>query len=150
MSQFRLATLLKLRIDERDRRRLELAQAHEAERLLQAQSEGLSGQQDSLRALAEQAVQPGTANMETLLQINRHQAQLSIQQRTLDNQIRQVSVEAERRREALVEADRQVKVLEKLREKQEEQATTAELQREIKQFDEAALMNFRRQMEASS
>ena len=56
-----------------------------------------------------------------------------------------VLAEIERRQTALVEADREVKVLEKLRERQQQQHAADAMQREAKQLDEAGLRGFTRQ-----
>jgi flagellar export protein FliJ len=55
---------------------------------------------------------------------------------------------AERRREALVEANRQVRVLELLREKQAAAALAAEEAREAKELDEISLVGHVRREEA--
>jgi flagellar FliJ protein len=146
---FRLATLLKLRIDDRDRRRRELAQALEAQRILEEQIAALEAERTSMQTLIGQRVRPGSADVDGLLQINRYQIQLIGQRKTLDGQVAQVVAEAERRRQVLVEADRQVRVLEKLREKQAETAAEAALRQEIKDFDEASLVAFRHRQEAT-
>jgi flagellar export protein FliJ len=60
-----------------------------------------------------------------------------------------VQAEVERRRLALVEADRQIRVLEKLREKQEEAYRTDELRREQQMLDEQAILGFGRRKDAA-
>jgi flagellar export protein FliJ len=56
-----------------------------------------------------------------------------------------VGAEIERRREVLVEADRDVRVLEKLREKQTERHRYEENRREIRQLDEVAQLRATRE-----
>ena len=146
---FRLATLLKLRIDDRDHRRRELAQALEAQRILEEQIAALEAERTAMQTLIGERVRPGSTDVDALLQINRYQIQLIGQRRTLDTQVAQIVAESERRRQVLVEADRQVRVLEKLREKQAEAATEAALRQEIKDFDEASLVAFRQRQEAT-
>lgn len=147
MPQFRLATLLKLRLDERDRRRLELAQAEEAERLLSEQQTAAENDLREHRLQVGKMTQAGRLNVEAVLQANRYEIVLRGRIRELTAQHEQVAAEVERRRQVLVEADRQVKVLEKLRENQEAAAVVAELSREAKELDEAALLSFRRREE---
>ncbi len=147
---FRLATLLQIRLDDRDRRRRELAQALEAQRMLEEQIAGVEAQRRDMVTLVGERVQPGNADVDVLLQINRYQIQLVSTRKTLDTQVAQVVAEAERRRQVLVEADRQVKVLEKLREKQAEAAVAEALRQEVKEFDEASLIAFRQRQEARS
>jgi flagellar export protein FliJ len=50
-----------------------------------------------------------------------------------------VTAEVDRRRQSLVEADREVKVLEKLREQQLARHNTEQAKREIKQLDAVAI-----------
>jgi flagellar export protein FliJ len=63
----------------------------------------------------------------------------------LAGQIEQVRAEVERRRAVLVEADRQVRVLEKLREKQQSAHTQREDKLAQKILDEQAAIGFLRQ-----
>src|SRR5262245_23482947 len=135
---FRLQTLLRLRVAERDERRADLAKALRAEVLLKQQAGQLAAEQAALVDRQRTLKSPGAANVDELLSTHRYTAVLAGQARQVASQIAQVASEAERRRLALVEADRQVKVLEKLRDKQ---AAAAKLQAErqaAKQFDELA------------
>lgn len=141
--KFRLATLLKLRLDERDRRRNDLAQAMEAERVLQTRLADLDQEIAAVRANSA-ATKLGPINVDDLLQSNRYELMLRAQRKGLEGQIAQVRAEIERRRQALVEADRNVRVLEKLRERQLEAAAAEELRLEAKSFDEIALIGYRR------
>lgn len=135
---FRLQTLLKLRDQARDGRRAELAKAYEAERVLNGKKEELAGQQEELaRSIREQS-QPGVVDVDALLNMHRHEAMLSAHQRTLAQQYERLAPEIERRRQALVEADRQVKVLEKLKDKQQRRHREQEDRREAKVLDEVA------------
>ena len=150
MPKFRLATLLKLRLDERDRCRLALAQAQEAERLLAEQRGGIERELQAHRTNLGKLTQRGSANVDAVLQANRYEMVLRGQLREIAAQFAQVTEEVERRRLVLVEADRQVRVLEKLRENQAAEAVTAELAAEAKELDESALIGFRRKAEANA
>ena len=57
----------------------------------------------------------------------------------------QLNEEIERRRAALVEADREVRVLEKLRERKWSEHQTAELRHELRQLDEVAVQRWQRE-----
>lgn len=141
--KFRLATLLKLRLDERDRRRNDLAQAMEAERVLQTRLADLDHEIAAVRENSA-ATKLGPINVDDLLQSNRYELMLRAQRKGVEGQIAQVRAEIERRRQALVEADRNVRVLEKLRERQLEAAAAEESRLEAKEFDEIALIGYRR------
>src|SRR5262245_40052555 len=118
MFHFRLQTLLRLRLAERDQRRADLAKAIRAEEMLRGEDEVLVRQQSQAAARGRELKSPGAADVDLLLQTHRYEVVLAAQRRQLAAQIAQVQAEAERRRLALVEADRQVRVLEKLRERQ--------------------------------
>ncbi len=149
MFRFRLETLLRLRLAERDQRRAELAKALRAEELLRGEERTLEDQQIEAAARSRQLKSPGAANVDALLEIHRYEAVLAAQRQLLKQQIAQVEVETERRRQALVEADRQLRVLEKLRERQAD-IWKKETEREaVKQFDELAIIGYGRQREAA-
>ena len=61
-----------------------------------------------------------------------------IHRQELSQQEKAVAAEIEKRREALAEANREVRVLEKLKEKQHHRYQQEENRREIKLLDEAA------------
>ncbi len=92
---------------------------------------------------------PGAGNVDALLQTHRYEIVLTARLRQLAAQFAEVAAEVERRRLALVEADRQVRVLEKLRERQAAAYQKQEEQREAKQFDELAIQGFLRQQEVT-
>jgi flagellar protein FliJ len=145
MFRFRLQTVLKLRIAERDERRGELAKALRAVEILQERrqelGEEMRGNQESARKLAE----PGSANIDRILQTQRYEAILKGTLAQLVLQERQVSEEVDRRRQALMEADRQVRVLEKLAERKREEHQRQEQRQEMKLLDEAAAVTYIRQ-----
>ncbi len=142
---FRLQTLLRLRIAERDERRGELAKALRAEALLAAEQERLSGEQRESAERQRRLKSPGAVNVDDLLSTHRYEVVLAAQERQLAAQAAQVAAETERRRLAVVEADRQVRVLEKLRERQAAAARKQAERREAKQYDEVATVGFLRQ-----
>jgi flagellar export protein FliJ len=142
--RFRLSVLLKLREQERDQRRMEHAQALEAERILLGRRHEIVVERRASEGAARQAKSPGIANVDGLQQLQRYLLLLQAQIAGLDKQIEQVKSEVERRRQALVEADRQVQMLEKLREKQLAAHERAALAHEAKEFDELAIGGFNR------
>jgi flagellar FliJ protein len=145
---FRLATLLKLREQTRVERRRELAQAFEAERILRDRAAQMQSDIESTQQRTRMAAQ-GSVNVETLLNARRYELTVKGQLAEIQRQIAQVLEEIERRRHALLEADRGVKVLEKLRELQAAQHASLEQKRENRQLDEAGLRGFVRRQEAT-
>ena len=149
MFHFRLETLLRLRLAERDKRRAELAKALKAEAMLRDQERAIRDEAATLAARGRQLKSPGTADVDALLQTHRYEIVLAARIRQLAAQIAQVAAEAERRRLAVVEADRQVRVLEKLRERQAAAQYREDQRQAAKQFDEAAVLGFVRRQEVT-
>jgi flagellar FliJ protein len=150
MFHFHLQTLLHLRLAERDERRAELAKALRAEAVLREEEQKLIEQQADQAAMARKLKSPGAANIDALLETHRYEAVLAGQRRRLTEQIAQVQAETERRRLALVEADRQVRVLEKLRERRAAAWQRQAERKEAKQLDEQAGIGFLRRQEAKA
>jgi flagellar export protein FliJ len=136
---FRLQSLLKLRAAHRNRRREELADAFRVERTLLGQLEMIDDQIRQNRDVSRAAAQPGTLDVDHLLGSHRHELLLTTRQRQLQRQRDQVQAEIERRRQLLVQAERAVKILENLREKQAVQHAATEQRAEMRQLDEVAL-----------
>src|SRR5262245_60427617 len=138
MHHFRLQTLLRLRVAERDERRADLAKALRAEEMLRAEQARLGTEQATLAERQRTLKSPGAANVDALLSTHRYAVVLAAQERQLDEQLAKVAAEIERRRQVLVEADRQVRVLEKLRERQAAAAKIQDERLASKQMDEVA------------
>jgi flagellar FliJ protein len=149
MSQFRfrLETLLRLRIAERDQRRSDLAKALRAEDLLRSEESRLTTERAAVAVQARRQKSPGAANVDALLQMHRYEVVLSAKARQLAGQLAEVAAECERRRAALVEADREVRILEKLRERQAVAHRQDQERREVKRFDELAMIGYSRRKE---
>jgi flagellar FliJ protein len=84
------------------------------------------------------------ADISGLLASHRYELVLKSRAMQLAEQIVQVQGEVERRRLALVEADRQVRVLEKLRERRRVEHAAGEARLEQRQLDEQAILGFHR------
>lgn len=136
--KFRLATLLRLREAARDERRRELAEAYRVDDLLRQRLDGVSGQLGRLQDHCRKLTGPGAVDVDRLVEAQRYELALKAQRSQLGQQREAVAAEIERRRGALVEANRDVRVLEKLRENQVRQHGREENRREIKQLDEVA------------
>lgn len=117
---FRLQSLLNLRVAERGRRRAELAAALRAERLVEQQIHGLHQTVRQTRRGLRKDACPGTVNVNRLLDAQRYELVLNAQIDQMQRQLEQVSQEVARRRQILVEASRTVRMLEKLRDRRQE------------------------------
>jgi len=139
--QFRLATLLRLREAARDERRNLLAEALRAEELVVRRIAELDGELAALRAQRLHAARPGeTVDVDSLNDTARYEMILKLERQSADQQRQVVAAEAEKRREALVAADREVRVLERLRETQLERHRQEEDRREFQRLDELAVI----------
>lgn len=134
--RFRLETLHRLRTAERDRRRAELAQAHQAAEILDQQRTQIEAEQEATKEEARRLVSPGSADIDALLRVHRHELILKAELRQLAAQRAQVEAEIQRRRQVLVEADRQVRVVEKLHERKLAEHHKKEDRIEVRLLDE--------------
>ncbi len=144
--KFRLATLLRLREVARDQRRADLAEAYRADDLLQEQLDLITGQRRALAERCREVVGPGVVDVDQLVEAQRFELTLDAQCKYIEGQREKITEEIERRREALVGANREVRVLEKLREKQTQRHRREENRRETKSLHEVAVLRAAREM----
>jgi flagellar export protein FliJ len=139
--QFRLATLLKLHEATRDERRSQLTEALRAEQVVVERIAQLDGELAALRAERLRATRAGaTVDIDALSDGARYEMILKLERQSADQQRQVVAAEADRRRAALVAADREVRVLERLRETQLERHRQEEERRERIRLDELAVL----------
>lgn len=139
--QFRLATLLRIREHERQQRQAELAQALEAEHIMQQQVDGIAAEIAQAKEVRRRLTAPGALAVDQVVEQQRYGLHLLLQSASAAEKLGQVKAEAERRRAILVDANRQVRVLEKLRERQSTAHEASLLLAEQKQLDEVATRN---------
>ncbi len=144
--QFRPATLLRLREARRDERRTQLAEAQRAEQLVVQRIAELDAELEALRLRRLDAARPGSnLDVDLLTDAARYEMILKAQRQSADQQRQAVVAETQRRRAALVAADREVRVLEKLRETQRVRFDQEAARRETKRLDELSVMRFERE-----
>jgi flagellar protein FliJ len=136
--KFRLATLLRLREATRDERRAALADAYRVDELLGQRLKDLAREIDGLKGLCRRMAGPGSVDVDRLVEAQRYDAALRIQNTQLMRQRASVAAEIQRRRLALLEADRDVRVLEKLRDKQGDNYRRDQERQDVKRLDEVA------------
>lgn len=136
--KFRLSTLLRIRESTRDERRAELAQAYQAEEIVAGEQDRIKGELAALEVDSRRAALPGAIDVDQLLETRRYRLLLDAQKQHVAGQRDTVGAEVERRRQNLVEANREVRVLEELREKQHVRHRKEEDRLETKQLDEVA------------
>lgn len=136
--RYRLATLLRLKESARDEKRAQLAEAYRAAEILVERLREVDDELAVTRTQAQQIAQTGTIDIDYLMNSHRYERVLRAQRNMIEQQQQQIAAEVERRRIALVEADRQVRVLEKLREKKLHEHVQREDRRDQKLMDELA------------
>jgi flagellar protein FliJ len=141
--KFRLATLQKVREATRDQQRASLAEAFRAEQVLAENRAQLVVEEQELRALQRSATDGRYLDVNRLLEAQRYELLLKAQSQELAKQALLLAAETERRRQALVEADREVRVLERLDERHRRAHTREAERAETKRLDEAATVRWR-------
>ncbi len=136
---FRLEPILKLRMTARDRCRESLAAAYHAEQIIQQQLEAVRQTIRQSERMRRRLSNPGHINVDRLLDTHRYEMTLESQVTEMERKRSQVQAEIQRRREALVEADREVRLMEKLRAKKQFAYRQREAKTEIRELDEVAL-----------
>ncbi len=148
--RFRLTTLLRLRLAERDERRGDLAKALAAAEILRGQRQSLAAESQENQALLRRLAGAGSGNVDGMIHAHRYVAILNARSLQLTAQESQVEREIERRRQVLVEADRQVRVLEKLQSRQKAEHQRRIDKIEAKQLDEVGAVGHFRQRRAGT
>jgi flagellar export protein FliJ len=143
--KFRLETLRKVRQALRDERRLALAEAFRADELLTERQAELAAERLQLRALQQSAASGQFLDVNRLLEAQRYELVLRARAQETANQRALLETETERRRQALVESDRDVRALDLLDERQRTEHRQGSLRNESKQLDEIAVQRYVRQ-----
>jgi flagellar export protein FliJ len=136
--RFRLETLQKLRVAQRDQQRVALADAYRAEQILVDRRAALEGEMVELRDSQRAAMTGRYVDINQLVESQRYEMVLEAQQRQIAEQAGRLAVEVERRRQNLMEADRGVRVLDKLDERRRAEHRRQQDRWENKQLDEVA------------
>lgn len=134
--QFRMHTLLRLRELARDRRRVELAELQRDDARLENQLARLAAMQENALRDCRAACGPGEVDMVGWAEAQRFAAALRIDAAQLQRRRETLQTELQRRRLAAIDADRDVKSLEKLREYQLDAHRQEEHQQANKQLDD--------------
>jgi flagellar export protein FliJ len=136
--RFRLETLLKLREARRDQQRTALAEAFRAEQVLADNRKALADERLALLSVQRSATAGRYLDVNRLLEAQRYDLVLRSSEQELNRQEKLLAVEIERRRLALVEADREVRTLELLDERHRRQHTQQQQRLESRRLDEVA------------
>ena len=134
--RFRLEPLLKIRLEARYERRAQLAQAQDAQHILYDQHAAIADDLLASRNASMRDSMPGIIDVDRLLNSHRYELVLEAQSAEIEKRQEQLAAEIDRRHELLMEADREVKVLENLKEKKLDAHHREQLAIEVKQMDE--------------
>lgn len=137
--KFRLETLQKVREARRTQQRLALAEAFRAEQVLSEKRSELAAEELSLRGLQRSATAGKYLDVNRLLEAQRYELLLKARALELAKHATLLAAETERRRQLLIEADREVRVLEMLDERHRKEHRQKQQRIEMKQLDEAAI-----------
>ena len=143
--RFRLATLLRLREAVRDERRAQLAEAYLLDRQLLDRKSGLEQEITATKQSSQKASSAGPLDVDRLVQAHRYELILRTEVGVLENQRTVLAAEIEKRRQALVAAETEMRILEKLREKQHARHREQEAVAEMKGLDELASRRHQRE-----
>jgi flagellar protein FliJ len=140
---FRLESVKKVRQWARDQRRAALADAFRAAEILSEKQNELMQEETALRALKRSATAERYLDVSRLVDVQRYELLLKARRDELTKQDKLLSVEIERRRQQLVEADRDVRVMELLDERHRREHGRKQARIETKLLDESAMLQWR-------
>jgi flagellar protein FliJ len=136
--RFRLATVLKLREATRDERLASLAEAQAADDKLSSRRQAIQADIAQLNRLQQGRTATGQVNIDVLVSSSRYDSILRAELVAITAHQAKLAVEIEQRRQRVMAADREVRTLEKLRDKQLELYRQNESLHELKGLDEIA------------
>lgn len=140
--EFRLQSVLSLAISQLNERRRELADAQEAAQVLADRRDELAAEHHDVRNTRTKASIGENVRVERLLDASRYELVLIAQLSGLAKQQAEVEKELEQRRQRLVEADRHVRTLEKIRDRKLAEYTLEYERSQQRRIDEVATQRY--------
>ena len=142
--RYRLETLLRLKIAARDQCRAQLAEVLQAEQQLKDQQAEIEQEIENTHGYVRQSSERGTLNLDLIAAAQREVLYLKGASLEKQQLMQRLLPHIQQRRQALIDADHEVRTLEKLKEQKYEQHLQREAAVEAKQMDEIAITGFRR------
>ena len=136
--RFQLESLLHLRKAERDGVRRHLGKALEAERILSEQIAAVEADIVAVQEMQRKALSAKPCDVNHVMESQRYESILKSQQQVMNQQKETIETEIEKRRAAVVEADRNVRILEKLDDRKRQEYELQQKRAEQKQLDTIA------------
>lgn len=137
--RFRLTTLVRLRQAARDERRQELAIVQQLEQSVSDRIAGLDSEMAGLRSRSAAAGKSGSIDIDRLRETVQYQSLLATKRQAAKEELDHCSARVDRLRRSLVEADRELKSLEKLQARQRDRQRRLQDTLELRQLDEAGI-----------
>lgn len=131
-------TLKKIRETVRTEQYRRLAEAEEAESIIETQQQQLEEESNVLVNFKKQEGHSSDINIDKLMSVLRYESVLAVQKTVLLEQRTLLNAESQRRRAALILADQQVKTVEQLKARIEEKEQKELLRQETLSLDEAS------------
>ncbi len=135
---FRLEPLISIRDNVLKEKQAELAKAYEARRIAEEKRLEVERNIEDNQRFGREMLRSGTINIDFLLGVRRHEAFLAAQFDEVRRHIALIEEEIEKRRAAVAEANKELKIIEKLKEKKREKYRAEENRKETIQMDEIA------------
>jgi len=136
---FRFAMLLKVRQAVRDQRRQALAEVMHAEQLLTHRLLALDDELIGLNVQTQDANRPGPIVVQRLIDVGRYQDSLLSRRRALKQELAELLLEVDRRQQALLAAETELKAMEKLQDRQQTIHAEHQQRMQARELDEVAL-----------
>lgn len=136
--RFPFDTVQHVKVLARDEQRQRLADAFRAEEIIERQQQRLQDELVELQNQQRTAINRRNVDVNDLLAGQRYELVLKAQQQIVERQSAKLAEEVERRRQSLVEAERDVQVMEKLDSRLRAAHRVTEQAAETKQLDEIA------------
>ncbi|MDR0391094.1 MAG: flagellar FliJ family protein [Planctomycetaceae bacterium] len=137
--KFRLESMITIRDNILKECQSELAKAYEARRIVEDMENKINAElQDNFEINRKKLQDSGVLDVGYLLGLQRRNAYLNSQLGIIKHDLKQIDEEIEKRRIAVTEANIELKIIEKLKEKKQKEYKTNESKNETKIMDEAA------------
>lgn len=137
--RFRLEPLITIRDNILKEKQAELGKAYEARRIIEEKRKELEQELEAARDSGRQAIQTGSViSVEYLLGLRRQEMFLVAERDDCNEKIRMIDEAIEQRRAAVMEANKELKIVEKLKEKKRERFESEQTRLETVAMDEIA------------
>ena len=136
MFKFRLEPLITIRDNKLKERQRELAKAYEARRIVVEAQQKIEQELEEGQQSVREMSQSETIDVNFLLAFQRHKAYRLLQLEKIQGDLKQIDEEIARRRAAMIDANKDLKIVEKLKEKRYDKYLEEENNAETKVMDE--------------